>query len=81
MVESFFKMLGMKLFDEATKSSWFWPLVLWLIGLAILSAVISLGISWLAKIFADKNMEDTFPPTFVVVGIILFVLDVMSMCS
>lgn len=53
--------------------------LIWLIATAIETAIISVIVCGLAKLFKDKDFEDTFGPTFIVVGIIEILISIIGL--
>lgn len=54
-------------------------IIIWLIATAIETAIISAIVCGLAYLFKDKDFDDTFGPTFIVVGIIEILITVLGL--
>lgn len=54
-------------------------IIIWLIATAIETAIISAIVCGLAYLFKDKDFEDTFGPTFIVVGIIEILITILGL--
>lgn len=54
-------------------------IIIWLIATAIETAIISAIVCGLAYLFKDKDFDDTFGPTFIVVGIIEILITILGL--
>ncbi|MEE0961373.1 MAG: hypothetical protein U0L54_02360 [Bacteroidales bacterium] len=54
-------------------------LIIWVIAAAIETAIISAVVALIAKVFFEKDFEEFFGGTFVVVGIIEIILGLISL--
>lgn len=59
----------------------FIALIIWIIVTAIETAIISAVIALIGKALFDKEFEDVFGPSFIIVGIIEVILGLFSLCS
>lgn len=56
-------------------------LFIWLIATAIETAIISAIIAFIGKVGFDKEFEDVFQRSFIIVGIIEIILGLFYICS
>lgn len=54
-------------------------ILIWIFATAIETAIISVIVCGLAKLFKDKDFDDTFVPTFIVVGVIEILISILGL--